>query len=495
MSSPLTVLEVLAFVFIGVAGIGLLCVVVLFAIDRLQTQDAIRRNYPVIGRFRHIFSTLGEFFRQYFFAMDREELPFNRAQRDWVKRTGEPHSNTVAFGSTRNLSIVGTPIFVNAAFPPLDDQFASSGPMVIGAGARMPYTAHSFFNISGMSYGALSRPAVRALSRGAAKAGIWMNTGEGGLSPFHLEGGCDIVFQIGTAKFGVRDEDGTLNEDKLRKIAANACVKMFELKLAQGAKPGKGGILPGAKVTAEIAEIRGLKQGVDAISPNRHVEIDDWDDLLDMIVRLRDITGKPVGIKTVVGDRESFRDLMQTIKKRGEDCAPDFITIDGGEGGTGAAPMPLIDLVGMSIRESLPLAADLRNEAGLKDRIRLVASGKLVNPGDVAWALAAGADFITSARGFMFSLGCIQSLKCNKNTCPTGITTHNPRLQKGLVVEDKDQRVALYAKEVIHEVEIIAHSVGVAEPRLLRRKHVRIVQNSGRSVPMSELYPGLHAER
>ena len=185
---------------------------------------------------------------------------------------------------------------------------------------------------------------------------------------------------------------------------------------------------------------------------------------------------------------------MQTIKKRGEDCAPDFITIDGGEGGTGAAPMPLIDLVGMSIRESLPLAADLRNEAGLKDRIRLVASGKLVNPGDVAWALAAGADFITSARGFMFSLGCIQSLKCNKNTCPTGITTHNPRLQKGLVVEDKDQRVALYAKEVIHEVEIIAHSVGVAEPRLLRRKHVRIVQDSGRSVPMNELYPGLHAE-
>lgn len=165
MSSPLTVLEILAFVFIGVIGIGLLCAVVLFAIDRLQTQDAIRRNYPVIGRFRHIFSTLGEFFRQYFFAMDREELPFNRAQRDWIKRTGEPHSNTVAFGSTRNLSIVGTPIFVNAAFPPLDNQFASSQPMVIGAGARMPYTAHSFFNISGMSYGALSRPAVRALSR------------------------------------------------------------------------------------------------------------------------------------------------------------------------------------------------------------------------------------------------------------------------------------------------------------------------------------------
>ncbi|UOA25677.1 FMN-binding glutamate synthase family protein [Pseudosulfitobacter sp. DSM 107133] len=492
MGTTLTVLELLAFVFIGLVGAALVFVFVLFVIDRLQTADAIRRNYPVIGRFRHIFSALGEFFRQYFFAMDREELPFNRAQRDWVKRTGEPHSNTVAFGSTRNLSIVGTPIFVNAAFPPLDDQFASSEPMLIGAGARMPYLAQSFFNISGMSYGALSRPAVRALSRGAAKAGIWMNTGEGGLSPFHLEGGCDIVFQIGTAKFGVRNPDGSLNEDKLRQIAAHACVKMFELKLAQGAKPGKGGILPGAKVTAEIAEIRGLVAGVDAISPNRHVEIDDWDDLLDMIVRLRDITGKPVGIKTVVGDRESFRDLMQTIKTRGADCAPDFITIDGGEGGTGAAPMPLIDLVGMSVRESLPLAADLRNEAGLKDRIRLVASGKLVNPGDVAWALAAGADFVTSARGFMFSLGCIQSLKCNKNTCPTGITTHDPRLQKGLVVEDKDRRVALYAQEIIHEVEIIAHSVGVAEPRLLRRRHVRIMQDNGRSVPMNEIHPGLH---
>ncbi|MCR8826953.1 FMN-binding glutamate synthase family protein [Pseudosulfitobacter koreensis] len=494
MDTTLTVLEILAFVFIGLIGVGLLLALVLFIADRVQTEDAIRRNYPVIGRFRHIFSTLGEFFRQYFFAMDREELPFNRAQRDWIKRTGEPHSNTVAFGSTRNLSIVGTPIFVNAAFPPLDDQFASSAPMVIGPDARMPYTSQSFFNISGMSYGALSRPAVRALSRGAARAGIWMNTGEGGLSPYHLEGGCDIVFQIGTAKFGVRDADGNLDEDRLRKIAAHASVKMFELKLAQGAKPGKGGILPGEKVTPEIAEIRGLQVGVAAISPNRHTEIDDWDDLLDMIVRLRDITGKPVGIKTVVGDRASFRDFMQTIRKRGQDCAPDFITIDGGEGGTGAAPMPLIDLVGMSVRESLPLAADLRNEAGLKDRIRLVASGKLVNPSDVAWALAAGADFVTSGRGFMFALGCIQSLKCNKNTCPTGITTHDPRLQKGLVVEDKDARVALYAQQIIHEVEVISHSVGVAEPRLLRRRHVRIMQDNGRSVPMNEIYPSVPAE-
>ena len=275
----------------------------------------------------------------------------------------------------------------------------------------------------------------------------------------------------------------------LAEVAANPQVKLFEVKLAQGAKPGKGGILPGAKVTEEIAQIRGLKVGQDGISPNRHREVDSWDDLLDLIVHIRGVTGKPVGIKTVVGTEEAIEDLFTTINRRGVDTAPDFITIDGGEGGTGAAPMPLIDLVGMSIREALPIVADLRDKAGLKDRIRLVASGKLVNPGDIAWALAAGADFITSARGFMFSLGCIQALKCNKNTCPTGITTHDKRFQKGLVVEDKWKRVSAYGKNIVKEVETIAHSVGVNEPRALRRKHVRIVQDNGKSVPMDKLYP------
>jgi glutamate synthase domain-containing protein 2 len=479
----------LALAFVGVVGTVLFCVLVLFAIDRFQTEDAIRRNYPVLGRFRHMFSVLGEFFRQYFFAMDREELPFNRAQREWVKRASEGHGNTVAFGSTRNLNVVGTPIFANAPFPPLNDQFASTEPMVIGAEARNPYTAKSFFNISGMSYGAISKPAVQALSKGAKEAGIWMNTGEGGLSPFHLEGGCDVVFQIGTAKFGVRDLDGALSDEKLREVAAHENVRMFELKLAQGAKPGKGGILPGEKVTEEIAKIRGLNVGQDGISPNRHAEVDNWDELLDLIGRIREVTGKPVGIKTVVGADAAIQDLFDTILKRGADTAPDFITIDGGEGGTGAAPMPLIDLVGMSIREALPLVANIRDKAGLSSRVRLVASGKLVNPGDIAWALAAGADFVTSARGFMFSLGCIQALKCNKNTCPTGITTHDPRFQKGLVVREKFKRVARYATDIIHEVETIAHSVGVAEPRLLRRRHVRLMQDNGRSVPMNELYP------
>ncbi|MEM8979000.1 MAG: FMN-binding glutamate synthase family protein [Pseudomonadota bacterium] len=489
MSFATYALQFLAVLFVFVLGVVLAIAVVFFIIDRSQTEDAIRRNYPVIGRFRYIFSTLGEFFRQYFFAMDREELPFNRAQRDWVKHAGEGKDGTIAFGSTRNLSVVGTPLFVNAAFPPLDDQFAKTKPLQIGPYAREPYLAPSIFNLSGMSYGAISKPAVLALSHGAAKAGIWMNTGEGGLSPFHLEGGCDLVFQIGTAKYGVRNEDGTLSEAKLREAAAHPQVKMFEVKLAQGAKPGKGGILPGAKITPEIAKIRGIKLGHDSISPNRHAEVDDFGDLLDFIAHLREITGKPVGIKTVVGDPSALTELFDLINARGAESAPDFITLDGGEGGTGAAPMPLMDLVGMSVREALPKVARLRDEAGLKDRIRLVASGKLVNPGDIAWALAAGADFVTSARGFMFALGCIQSLKCNKNTCPTGITTHDPRFQKGLVAEEKQEKVAKYAKAIVKEVETIAHSVGVAEPRAIKRSHVRIVQEDGSSKRLSELFP------
>ena len=489
MGVAMYALNFLAVLLVTLLGLALLIAIILGILDRTQTHDAIRRNYPVLGRFRGLFSTLGEFFRQYFFAMDREELPFNRAQREWVKRSAEGHGNTVAFGSTRNTSIVGTPIFVNAPFPPIDNQFAKSEPKVIGPGARIPFTATSFFNISGMSYGAISKPAVRALSRGAKRAGVWMNTGEGGLSPYHLEGGCDIVFQIGTAKYGVRDENGKLDEGKLREIASHETVRVFEIKLSQGAKPGKGGILPGEKITPEIAKVRGIPVGEDSISPNRHEEVDDWDDLLNMIARVREVTGKPVGIKMCVGSEDGVAEFFDAISERGVDGAPDFITLDGGEGGTGAAPMPLIDLVGMSIREALPMVANIRNAHGLRERIPLIASGKLVNPGDVAWALATGADFVTSARGFMFALGCIQALKCNRNTCPTGITTHNPRFQAGLVVEDKELRVAAYANEIVKEVEIIAHSVGVAEPRLMRRKHVRVVQPNGRSILMSDLWP------
>jgi len=485
----LAVIEAAVLLFGLVVGTALLALVVVAAIDRSQTTDAIRRNYPVLGRFRSLFTTLGEFFRQYFFAMDREELPFNRAQREWIARAAEGKGNTVAFGSTRNLSVVGTPIFANAPYPPLAGDKARMQPLVIGPGAREPYLAPSFFNISGMSFGALSKPAIEALSRGAAKAGIWLNTGEGGLASCHLAGGCDIVFQIGTAKYGVRTSDGRIDPERLRAIAARPEVRMFEVKLSQGGKPGKGGILPAAKVTPEIGHVRNIPVGEDSISPNRHPEVGSDDELLDMIVWLREETGKPVGIKTVVGNPSAMEGLFTAICRRGETCAPDFITLDGGEGGTGAAPLPLIDLVGMSIREALPQVVDLRDRFGLTERIRIIASGKLGHPGDAAWALAAGADFVTSARGFMFSLGCIQALKCNRNTCPTGITTHDPRLQKGLVAEAKYLKVAAYARNIIEEVEMIAHSVGVVEPRALRREHVRIVQSDGRSRPLDDLYP------
>ncbi len=482
-------LELLAILFIFAIGVAVLVAVVLFFIDVTQTKDAVRRNYPVVGRFRYLFQTLGEFFRQYFFAMDREEMPFNRAEREWIHRAVDGHDNTIAFGSTKSLTPAGTNIFVNCAFPKLEEDIACTVPMEIGPYCKKPYKAGSIFNISAMSYGALSTPAVRALSNGAKMAGCWMNTGEGGLSPYHLEGGCDVVFQIGTAKYGVRGKDGKLSDEKLKEVAAHEQVRMFEVKLSQGAKPGKGGILPGAKVTAKISEIRGIPEGEDSISPNRHPEIDSIADLLDFIAHVREVTGKPVGFKSVIGGYGWIETLCEEIHARGIESAPDFITVDSGDGGTGAAPMPLMDNVGMVLKESLPAVSDILYKHGLRDRVRLIASGKLVTPSEVAWALCAGADFVNSARGFMFSLGCIQALKCNKNTCPTGITTHDKRLQKGLNPKNKAVKVANYCQNIVHEVEVIAHSCGVGEPRQLGRRHVRIVQNTGRSVPMDELSP------
>jgi glutamate synthase domain-containing protein 2 len=481
-------LEFSAAFFVIVIGSILLAIVVVYILDISQTAHAIRRNYPVIGRFRYFFETLGAFFRQYFFAMDREEMPFNRAERSWVYRAAKDLDNTAAFGSTRSLSPPGTVLFVNCAFPTLGTDATEVGAVTIGPGCARPYTARSLFNISGMSYGALSRPAIQALSAGAAKSGCWLNTGEGGLSPWHLSGGADLVFQIGTAKYGVRDEHGHLSDERLRAIAAHDQVKMFEIKLSQGAKPGKGGILPGIKVTPEIAAVRGIPVGQASISPNRHLDINSVANLLDMIDRIRTVTGNPVGFKAVIGAYGWLDELFGEIVRRGERSAPDFITIDSADGGSGAAPMSLMDYMGLPIRESLPLVADKLQEYGLKDRIRLIASGKLINPAEVAWALCVGADFIVSARGFMFSLGCIQALQCNKNTCPTGITTHNPRLQKGLDPAIKAQRVANYVRNMVYEVGVIAHACGVREPRQLRRFHARIVVDDGRSVSLEDMY-------
>jgi glutamate synthase domain-containing protein 2 len=483
-----TFLAVMAALFVFAVGVGVLFVAILYLIDITQTQHAIRRNFPVIGRLRYRMEHLGVFFRQYFYAMDREEMPFNRAQRAWVYRAAKNLDNTQPFGSTRDLRPPGTLLFANATFPALDTVAEPGSPLVIGPECAQPYPARSFFNLSAMSYGAISQPAVLALANGARLAGCWMNTGEGGLSPYHLAGGADLVFQIGTAKYGVCDTQGGLDETRLREVAAHPQVKLFEIKLSQGAKPGKGGILPAVKVTPEIAAIRGIPVGQDSRSPNRHLDIADTAALLAFVHRVRTLTGKPTGFKLVIGDPRWLDDLCREIVHQGLTSAPDFITVDSADGGTGAAPMSLLDYVGLPLSESLPRVVDKLVEYGLRGRIRVIASGKLINPGEVAWALCVGADFVNSARGFLFALGCVQSMRCDKNTCPAGITTHNPRLQQGLDPKDKAERVRHYAENMRHEVGIIAHACGAADFRQLRREHCRIVVGPGRSVPLNELY-------
>lgn len=485
-------------VIVDLAILGSVVLLTLFAVialalwiyDRFfQTQHAVRRNYPLIGRFRYVLEHLGEFFRQYFFAMDREELPFNRAQRAWVYRAAKDLSTMVPFGSTKSMLEPGRIIFLNDPFPCLDQSSAPTQPLMIGPHCRQPYVSHSLHNISGMSYGALSAPAVRALSKGAAQAGCWLNTGEGGLSDYHLEGGCDLVFQVGTARYGVRDAHGLLDDARLEAVAAHHQVKMFEIKLSQGAKPGKGGILPAAKITAEIARIRGIPEGEPSISPNRHPDVASADELLDLIARIRNVTGKPVGIKTVIGNWHWLEDLFLAVNRRGLDSAPDFITVDSGDGGTGAAPMALMDDVGMHLVEALPLVVDLLQGYGLRERVVVIASGKLINPNMVAMAICLGADICVSARGYMFALGCIQAMQCHRNTCPTGVTTHDPDLQRGLVPKDKARRVASYHHHLVKEVEVIAHACGVQEPRMLKRRHARMMTGDAASVPLDELWP------
>lgn len=397
--------QLLSSVFVLLMAALVIIAAVLYVIDLTQTRHTIRRNYPLIGRFRYLFEKLGEFFRQYFFSMDREELPFNRAQRSWAYRAAKNLDNTQAFGSTSQANDVGHVIFMNAGFALLEEEATDIEPIVYGPHCRNPYSSASLFNISGMSYGAISRPAVQALSRGAAMAGCWMCTGEGALSDYHLEGNCDIIFQVGTAKYGVRDESGDYDVARLKYLGELPQVKMIELKLSQGAKPGKGGILPAVKVSEEIARIRGIPVGQASISPNRHPDINNSAQLIERVCWLRELTGKPVGIKFVLGDVNWLDDLLRTIVDAGAENAPDFFTLDSADGGTGAAPLTLVDDVGLDLQESLPILVDKLIEYRLRDRIRVIASGKLINPADVAWALCVGADAVNNARGFMFSLG------------------------------------------------------------------------------------------
>ena len=477
---------------VGFAVIGVL--LFWFIQDITQKKHTVLRNYPVIGRLRFFMEELGEYFRQYFFAGDREEMPFNRATRGWIYREAKGEGGLIGFGSTNDLREPGSIIFVNHPYPVLEEDCLPTPSLVIGGGyCKYPFEAKSIVNISGMSFGAISTPAVRALSRGAAAAGCWMGTGEGGLSRYHLEGKCDIIMQIGTAKYGIRDLDGRFSPDKAKELAQ--VVKAFEIKLSQGAKPGKGGVLPGGKVTAEIARIRGIPAGQDSISPNRHHDIANVDDLLDKVAYIRELTGRPVGVKTAIGGWEFINELCEAVLRRGRQDAPDFLHIDGGEGGSGAAPQTLMDHMALPIAEALPRVVDSLLQSDLKDRIRVVAAGKLVTSARAAWALCAGADFVVTARGFMFALGCIQALRCHTNTCPTGVTTHNRHLQRGLVIEEKYLRVANYCRNMNQEIDMIAHACGCRQPRELKREHVRIVQSANQSIALNMLYPYPDAHR
>ena len=467
-----------------------LCIsLVIFIFNIIQKKHNILRTYPLLGYLRYFAERLGVYLRPFFYARDREELPFNRAERTWVYEAAKGLESTIGFGSTRDLRPIGTIYFVDAPFPMLKEEIVEAHPVIIGEYCREPYVTSSIINISAMSYGAISKNAILALSRGAKMAGCWLNTGEGGLAPFHLYGGCDLVAQIGTAKFGYRDEQGNLSDPLLQEVASFKQIKMFEIKLSQGAKPGKGGLLPGVKVTPSIAKIRKIPANQDAVSPNRFPEISNSIELLYFIHHIRELTGKPTGFKVVLGDYDWLTDLCKEIIKRDIKFAPDFITLDGAEGGTGAAPMSLVDYMGLPIKESLPVLVDTLIAYGLRKRIKVIASGKLITPGMVAWAFSVGADFVNSARGFMFALGCVQALQCHNNTCPTGVATHHRWLARGLDPKDKAMRVYHYVNNLEKEVGIICNSCGVVGPRALKRRHVRIVSEHGTSLSLADVYP------
>ncbi|MGC6534548.1 MAG: FMN-binding glutamate synthase family protein [Parvibaculales bacterium] len=462
--------DILTALLLSLFGLALVFLLLVYWRDRHQSRNAIYRNYPLIGHMRYLLQELGVFLRTYFFAADREELPFNRFQREFINDMADDHDGVVAFGSDYQLHADGAVRFANSFYPVLEEDVLHVKKVTFGPDTAHPYTTDSYLNISGMSYGALSSNAVLALSRGAKMAGAWHNTGEGGFSRFHEEGGADTVFQIGTANYGVRDADGNLDYDKLADVAANPQIVMFEIKLSQGAKPGKGGILPGAKVTKTIAETRGIAEGADSVSPNRRRDVANPQDLAALIARVKESTKKPVGIKFVLGRASDLDDMFAAFQA--VDSYPSFITLDGADGGTGAAPAALMDHVGMTLEESLPALMAKLEQFGLREKILVCASGKLVTPALIAWALAEGAVSVNTARGPMFALGCIQSLQCDRNTCPTGITTHNKKKVRGLDPQLKSVRVANYLTNTKKQVGYIAHSTGANCARSMDKSRV-----------------------
>jgi glutamate synthase domain-containing protein 2 len=434
---------------------------------------------------------MGQPLRQYLFAGDLDERPYNRVTRSWVYASAKGQNNLVGFGSQVDHNQPGRMHIVPSMYPTLKPANATEAdlprPRIIGAKRAQPHQPKRFANISGMSYGALSPNAVRALSRGAKMAGCYMSTGEGSLSPYHVEGDGDILYQIGPAKFGCRTPDGRFDDEKAAAILALPQVKMVEIKLSQGAKPGKGGMLPKEKITEEIAAIRGIPMGVDCHSPNRFEEFNDAPSLLDFIQRVRNLTGKPIGLKMVIGSTAEVDELCREIRKRGD--GPDFIAVDGNEGGSGAAPLALADYVGLPLVDGLIAVDNALRREGLRNDVTLIASGKIATGGDVATHIALGADLVHIGRGFLFSIGCIQAMRCHTNTCPTGVTTQNPWLQSGLDPADKGVRVRNYALALERDLQMITHACGLTHPSQLHRGHVVMNISPGVRKSLVELFP------
>lgn len=474
---------------------GVLLVLLLVALwDILQRKNIIRRNFPIVGHGRFLLIRIGPELRQYIVAHNREEAPFNRLEREWIYHSADRVNNYFGFGSDDQQYGIGYPIIKHSVFPhpdvhaPKGEKARIPCAKTIGAarGRRKPYRPASIVNISGMSFGALGRNATKALNLGAQRAGCFHNTGEGGVSDHHRNG-ADLCWQIGTGYFGARAPDGSFDLGRFRAtIEQTPQIRLVEVKLSQGAKPGKGGVLPAAKVTREISLARGVPMGEDCVSPSTHGAFGDVDGLLDFVELLADASGLPVGIKSAVGHAGFFEELAARMKQTGK--GPDFITIDGGEGGTGAAPLTFADHVALPFKIGFARVYPSFAEAGLEDGIVWIGSGKLGFPDRTIVALAMGCDLVNIAREAMLSIGCIQAQKCHTGHCPTGVTTHSAWLQRGLVPEVQAPRFAAYVDAFRDELLAVTHACGYSHPGEFTPHDVEVSSGPNRFTPLREVF-------
>lgn len=456
--------------------------------DAFQDKHAILRNFPLIGRVRWTVEALRPYIQQYIIETDISGAPFSRMFRSIVYQRAKNSRETIPFGTQLDTYQDGYEwIGHSLSAREVDDMDEDPRVTVGGPHCKKPYSA-SILNISAMSFGSLSKNAILALNKGAAKGGFYHNTGEGGLTPYHLENKGDIVWQIGTGYFGCRNKDGGFDAELFKQKAQLDNVKMIEIKLSQGAKPGHGGILPAHKNTPEIAKIRGVEPGTQVDSPPRHRAFSTPLEMVDFISHLRELSGfKPVGIKLALGRKSEFIAMCKAMAEKG--VTPDFITVDGGEGGTGAAPLEYTNSVGFPLREALAFVDDCLVGFDLRDKVKIIASGKIITAFQLVKNLSLGADICNSARGMMLALGCVQSLSCNTNKCPTGVATQDPKLAKGLNVEDKYERVYRFHKKTIHALMDLLSSTGHISTSELNRTHIFRRVDQCRIARYDEIFP------